>query len=433
MEYQEAEHYLDQCALLGSKPGLAAVTELLSRLGDPQKSLRFIHIAGTNGKGSVGSFLQHILKEAGYRTGFFSSPFLENRREMIQLNCRPIDEHAFASVIGQTAECADSMERSGFMHPTEFEIITAAAYAYFKDTGCDFVIVEAGMGGRLDATNVMEHSMVSVLTRIDYDHLAFLGHSLEEITREKCGIFRSGCPVAIYPYQPEESFSVIKNEAIKKGCPLYIPDVKNISIEKSDASGSVFSNDKFTSLKVLLPGNHQVFNAALALSAVSALQEQGISVSETAIRSGLLQCRWPGRFEILSENPPVILDGAHNVNGVHAFCETLQTCYPQTEFVGVIAMLGDKDYQTALTAFARQCSRLILTEVPNPRTARISELLQASKTLNIPVEAIANPEEAVMRAFALKEKNQGLFCAGSLYALPIFKKACHECKPLMVS
>ncbi len=244
VDYQESLEYLKRCSVLGSKPGLDTVTELLKRLGNPQDSLRIIHLAGTNGKGSVGCFLQYILHEAGYRVGFFTSPFLFNHREMIKLDCEDIAEEAFTDVLQKVAEKADEMEFEGLAHPTEFEIMTAVAYLFFQKEDCDFVIAEAGMGGGKDATNVMQESEVSVLTRIDYDHVQFLGSTLSDITREKCGIFRKNRPVVVYPVQETETLAVIEKEAKKQGASLVLPLMGSVMIEKSDALGSSFSNGK---------------------------------------------------------------------------------------------------------------------------------------------------------------------------------------------
>ncbi len=426
MDYQESIQYLEKCALLGSKPGLMSVTELLKRLDNPQNNLRIIHLAGTNGKGSVGSLLQHALHRAGYRVGFFTSPFLFTRREMIQLDCENISKTDFAEILSVVAEKADRMEREGQPHPTEFEIMTAAAYLFFLRQGCDYVIAEAGMGGEKDATNVMKRSEVSVLTRIDYDHLQFLGNSLTEITREKCGIFRENCPVVVYPDQEAETLSVVETEAEKQGAPLILPLMGAVVIEKSDAEGSVFSYGKLKNIQISLRGKHQVYNAVTALATLMVLRQKGAEIPDESIYKGFAGAKWQGRFEVLSSKLPVILDGAHNLNGAKAFCNAVLTCYPEKRFVGIVGMLRDKDFKASLFEFAKQCDKMIVTTVPSPRTASVEELLETCRELGIDAAGVDNPEEAVMQGFAERTGEQGIFCVGSLYALPTFNKACRK-------
>ena len=426
MNYQACMAYLNKCAALGSKPGLDTVTELLKRLGNPQDSLRFIHLAGTNGKGSVGCFLQYILREAGYRVGFFTSPFLFNHREMIKLDCEDITEEDFAAVLQNVAEQADAMERDGFAHPTEFEIMTAAAYLFFQKENCDFVIAEAGMGGAKDATNVMKESAVSVLTRIDYDHVQFLGSTLSDITREKCGIFRKNCPVVVYPEQAGETLAVIEEEAKKQGVPLVLPLANSIVVEKSNALGSTFSYGKWKHVEIRMHGKHQVYNAVTALAVLMTLREQGVEILDAYIYEGFRKAKWQGRFELLAENPPVILDGAHNLNGAKAFSQAVEACFPGRPFIGVVGMLRDKDFAASLKEFSKVCDRLIVTTVPNPRSASAEELLVAAQRLGIDAAAEEMPEKAVYRAFNEKKEDQGVLCVGSLYALKTYYEACQE-------
>lgn len=426
VNYQESIQYLEKCALLGSKPGLSVVAELVTRLGNPQNELKVIHLAGTNGKGSVGSLLQHTLHKSGYRVGFFTSPFLFTRREMIQLSCKPISETDFAEILSVVAKQADGMEREGRPHPTEFEIMTAAAYLFFQRQGCDYVIAEAGMGGGKDATNVMKQSEVSVLTRIDYDHLQFLGTTLAEITREKCGIFREQCPVVVYPDQETETLSVIEMEAEKQEVPLILPLLGAVAIEKSDADGSTFSYGKLKNIKISLRGRHQVYNAVTALAVLQTLRQQGAEIPDESIYEGFAEAKWQGRFEVLSDLPVVILDGAHNLNGAKAFGEAVLTCYPEKRFVGVVGMLRDKDFKASISEFSKQCDKMIVTKVPSPRAASPEELLEACRELGIEALKVDNPEEAVKQAFATRTEEQGIFCVGSLYALPAFDKACRK-------
>ncbi|MBE7010140.1 MAG: bifunctional folylpolyglutamate synthase/dihydrofolate synthase [Ruminococcaceae bacterium] len=425
MNYEETIEYLADCARLGSRPGLESVRELLRRLGNPQHTLFFVHIAGTNGKGSTASFIANGLKEAGYRTGFFASPFVYDVTETLCINSEPISREAVAETVSLVREAADAMPGAGYMHPTEFEILTAAAFVYFKEKKCDIAVVECGMGGRLDATNVMDKKL-AVLTRIDIDHTAFLGNSLTEIAKEKCGILRKHVPLVVYPGQAGEAMEEIKKQADAYECALHIPAENSALLLEENLQGSRFSYKQHRNLHITLCGRHQMYNAITAIEALEALQEFGFTMTEESLAIGLEQTKWNGRFEVLSQEPPVILDGAHNKNGAEAFCETMQKTMPNRDSIGVVGMLADKDYRYCLSMFGRVCSQLIVTEVPNIRSARMEELLSTAKELGLRAEGCRHPKEAVEKAFLMRKGEQGIFCVGSLYALAEFKSACLE-------
>lgn len=424
MTYQKAVEYLESCRVLGSRPGLDSIKELLSRMDHPEQKIRVIHIAGTNGKGSTASFISHILASAGYKVGFFSSPAVYELREMIKLNNRNITEEEFAKKLEFTKQAAERMIAEGLFPPTEFEIMTATAYAFFSHSNCDYVVAECGMGGRLDATNVMESTEVSVLCRIAMDHTGFLGDTLASIAREKCGIMRKQTPVVIYPVQEQEAMDEIIKTAKEHSSIVLMPNKAELTIIESNDEGSLFSYGRYHNLKIKLPGQHQIFNALTAVMAIEALNENGADISEKAIKDGLYCANWSGRFEVLDKNLPVILDGAHNMNGVQAFVETMKTYYPKQSFIGVVGMLRDKEYMSCLTEFAKVCRFLVLTEVANPRTATVEELAQAAKQIGVSYVTVPSPEEAVCYAFAKRDENEGIFCVGSLYNLATFKNVC---------
>ncbi|MBE7047964.1 MAG: bifunctional folylpolyglutamate synthase/dihydrofolate synthase [Ruminococcaceae bacterium] len=426
MNYQDTIQYLHVCSRLGSRPGLDSIREILFRLDNPEKSLRFIHIAGTNGKGSIGCYITEMLGAAGYCVGFYTSPAVYSPCEIMRINSREISKADFAKTITTVRQVAESMVEEGLYPPTEFEILTATAYLYFAQRKCDLVVVECGMGGRLDATNVMENVEVSVLTRIDYDHMAFLGSTLSAITKEKCGILHQACPVVVYPCQEEEVYLTIVEEANKRGCRIYIPDLHALTEEGNDAEGLVFSYGPYSNLTLPMRGRHQIYNAITAVEVMHVLQKSAFSISAQAIREGLHQSRWLGRFEVLSQNPPVILDGAHNSNGVSAFIATIKQCFPGTSFIGVLGMLRDKDYGTCIQMLSEICDTLIITEVYNSRTANITELRQAAGHLPISLLTVPNPEQAVYEAFICRNSSQGIVCVGSLYNLPIYKAKCQQ-------
>jgi len=427
MNYEETVLYLKECSLLGSRPGLESIRELLSRLGNPQRQVRVIHVVGTNGKGSVSSFIVSVLTAAGYRTGFFASPAVYHLTETICINRKPISCEALADVISRVRIEADAMQKDGLSHPTEFEIITAGAYLYFAEQKCDCAVLEAGMGGRLDATNVTETALAAVLTRIDYDHLGFLGETLTEIAKEKCGVLKRGVPLIMYPDQEIETVREIQSQTARYESMLHTPDVSALTLHEQSATGSVFSYKQYHNLRILLCGPHQVFNAITAIETIETLKESGLSCSEQQLREGLAQAQWSGRFELLSVNPPIVLDGAHNLNGARAFTETVRKVFPNQTFIGIVGMLKDKDYEASLSLFGTICNRLILTKVPNPRSAEGQELAQAAQKLGLTVLAVTDtPQEAVRQAFLHRTEEEGVFCVGSLYALAEYKNACEK-------
>ncbi len=426
LNFQEAVTYIQLKKILGSRPGLASIYALLERMNHPEKQLRCIHLAGTNGKGSIGNYLSHILQCAGYRVGFFSSPAVYDLCEMIRFNNQNITENDFAESVCVVKTAADAMEREGLLPPTEFELLTATAFHYFLKKSCDYVVVECGMGGRLDATNVLENTAASVLCRIDFDHTNFLGKTLTEISKEKCGIMRQNTPVVVYPVQEDEVIKTIQSEAEKQFSTVYQPMPERVHIIACDASGSCFSYGPFLEMKIKMQGKHQVYNAVTALEVICRLKAQGANISNDAVGTGLLEASWAGRFERLLDHPPVILDGAHNVNGVKAFTEAIKNNYPHQTFIGVVGMLCDKELSPCLQLFAHVCRVLVLTEVVSERTATVEALKKAAEELSIPVVTVKNPAEAIKYAFAIKSDSDGVFCAGSLYNLAIFKRAFYE-------
>jgi len=424
MNYEQASKYLSKCAHLGSRPGLDSICELLTRLSKPQDALFFVHVAGTNGKGSVASFIASVLKEAGYKTGFFASPAVYDITETICINGQPISREAFAQVIEVVKEAAEAMAEEGLLHPTEFEIVTAAAYLYFAQNGCDIAVVEAGMGGRLDATNVISKKAAAVLTKIDYDHTAFLGNTLEAITKEKCGILKRGVPLTVYPGQEQACLDEIKKQAGYYQSVVRTPDEASLFVHEEGLKGSVFSYKQYQNLQISLCGKHQIKNAITAIEALESLRASGFRFSDEQLAAGLFKTEWKGRFEVLSSEPPVILDGAHNSGGADAFAKAMRAAAPNTDFIGVVGMLADKDYRYCLEVFGRLCCRLIVTEVPNPRTAKATHLAEVATSLGFDVALVENPHDAVCEAFSQRQAGQGVFCVGSLYALAMFKETC---------
>ncbi|MBE6541975.1 MAG: bifunctional folylpolyglutamate synthase/dihydrofolate synthase, partial [Ruminococcaceae bacterium] len=310
MTYSEALEYIHSVSWKGSRPGLERISELCTLLGHPEDSLKFIHIAGTNGKGSTSAMIASILSESGYRVGLYTSPFIEEFNERIMLCGENISNEDLARDTEYVKQFADKMEDS----PTEFELITAIAFVYYKRKGCDYVVLECGLGGRLDSTNVINTSVLSVITGIDLDHTAILGDTTEKIASEKAGIIKKGVPV-IFGEGDGDAECVIRTAAENMGSEYIRTDFSKISSIKTSLTGTEFYFDGKL-IKINLRGIYQTRNAATVITAVNALREHGIKISDEAVEMGLKKAEWKARFETLSDFPLVIYDGAHNLQGI---------------------------------------------------------------------------------------------------------------------
>lgn len=376
MTANEAIAYINTHTWNLSKPGLERSFELLERLGNPQKKLRFVHVAGTNGKGSTCAMLASILREAGLRVGLYPSPFLEEFRERIQIDGEYISEDDLAAFTAQVAEAADQMED----HPTQFELITAIGFLCFAARGCDIVALEAGMGGALDSTNVIDPPEAAVITRIGLDHTAFLGDTIEAITKTKCGIFKKGSAAVSYANEPE-AMDVIEREAAERGLPLYSASAIVLRPVSHDLSGQTFvwENDpddgpggavKDTGRTFRLPllGAHQIENVRTVLAAVQALRERGLDIPEDAVFRGLESVSWPGRFEVLRQKPAFILDAGHNAQCAEALAQGVRDYLPGRKVTFLIGMLADKDVEAALK-FLYPCAERFICVTPDSSRA----------------------------------------------------------------
>ena len=412
MTYQEALAYVHSICWRGSRPGLSRITELLHRLQNPQESLRCIHVAGTNGKGSVCAMLSSILRAEGYRVGLFVSPFLRDFKERIQFNGQPIPAARFAEITAQVRPLAETMEDP----PTEFELITAIGFLYFAQENCDFVILEAGMGGRLDSTNVISSPVLSVVTGVDFDHMAFLGNTLSQIAFEKAGIFKKGCP-AVFGGGAPEAEAVIRQEAEKKQAPLWVADRARLQAIDAGLSGITFDFIPWQRLHLALLGIYQPENAAIALTAVEVLRAHNVTISDDAVRRGMAQVVWPARFELVSETPTVIFDGGHNAQGVAACIRSMCRYFPDEKVCILSGVMQDKAYQTMAEEIA-QIARSVYTVTPgNPRALDAEAYAAVFRNLHVPAQAFDSVETGVAAAYrAAKEQNCPLLILGSLYA-----------------
>lgn len=407
--YQEAIEYINGVRWLGSKPGLERITELLGRLGDPQKKLKFVHIAGTNGKGSCAAMTASVLRASGYRTGLFTSPYLWRFNERMQLNGRPIEDEALAAITEKIKPQAEAMED----HPTEFEMMTAAALLWYAEEKCDVVVLEVGLGGRFDATNVIEAPEVSVIMNIGLDHTEILGDTLAKIAFEKAGIIKTGFPCVLYQ-QSEEVTDVVRTICAERGCELRIADFSAIKPEFDSLEGQVFTykNEPYA---IPLLGAHQMKNAAVVIEAVGVLREKGWKIEQDALEHGLYAVSWPARFELLREEPPFVVDGGHNVQCAETVADNLRRYFPDMRRVLLIGVLRDKDYEGMLSVLAPAADAFVCVTPDSPRALPAEELAAYLERYGKPVTACGSIREGVSEAQDQAGDDAMVCAVGSLY------------------
>ncbi|MBE7043587.1 MAG: bifunctional folylpolyglutamate synthase/dihydrofolate synthase [Ruminococcaceae bacterium] len=354
--------WIHSTQLFGSVLGLNSVRELLNRLGNPQKKMKIIHVAGTNGKGSVCSMLASVLTEAGYKTGLYTSPYIEQFRERIRIDGEMISSAELA-ICGERVKIAcEQMQKEGLPHPTEFELVTALGFLYYANQNCDFVVLEVGLGGRLDATNVIDAPLLSVITSIDFDHVDRLGNTLEEIAFEKCGIIKSGTTVVTGANQPDEVLKMIKKRCEEESVVLSV--AKEPECICATLQGTEFNWDSHR-YRVPLLGNYQAQNSAIVLEAIKQLRNLGISVSDTALKTGLDRVTHIARMELI--RPNFMIDGGHNLSGIQAMTSFVRQINFKGRIIVVAGMLQDKDYSACALLLRELADVLIATETDSPR------------------------------------------------------------------
>lgn len=411
MTYEQAVAYIHSVAWQGSRPGLSRIRELTERLGHPERSLRFIHIAGTNGKGSVSAMTEAILRAAGYRTGLFVSPYIKHFTERIQLCGEPITERALAEATEEVKACADEMTDA----PTEFELITAIGLVYFKKERCDVVVLETGMGGRLDSTNIIEHPLLTVITGIALDHTAFLGNTVEAIAGEKAGILKPGAP-AVFGGYDAVARQVIGARAEALGVPFRCAADTPLTVHEMTLAGTRISYGTHADLTLSLLGAYQPQNAATVLTGIDLLREGGLSIDEEAVRRGMATVRWPGRFELLSREPLILSDGAHNPEGIAAAARSLALYFGKTRVLLLCGVMSDKDHSSMVSTLAPHAAEVFTLRPNNPRALSAESFAEEFREAGIPATAYPTPraatEAAVLRA---RETKTPLVALGSLY------------------
>lgn len=411
MNYTEALEYIHSICWTFTKPGLERISALCKKLGDPQNELKFIHVAGTNGKGSFCSMLDSVLRHAGYKTGLFTSPYIKVFNERMQFCGENISDTELAEITEYVKPFADSMEDK----PTEFELITAIGFEFFKRKKCDVVILEAGMGGRLDSTNIITSSLLSVITGISLDHTAFLGDTVEKIAAEKAGIIKENGAV-LFGGNSESVEEVIKAKAAEMNADYHFADKSGLAILSSDLTGSTFNYLDYKEVHLPLLGLYQPWNAANVLCALEILKSKGFTVTEEAVRAGLLNARWPARFEIISRDPLIIFDGAHNPEGIETAVASIKRYFGDRKVCILTGVMKDKDYNYIAKKFSEISDRAFTITPQNPRALPAEEYARVLEGIGIKATSYSSVANALEDAKQYaRSSGTALLCLGSLY------------------
>ncbi len=431
--------YINEPRWRHTRPGLERIRELLLRLGNPHLSLSFVHVAGTNGKGSTCAYVARILRSAGYKTGIFTSPFIIDFCERIQINNENIPIDKLTSVTLSVKKHVDSMVRDGWDHPTEFELMTAVAFEYFFQEECDFVVCEVGLGGRLDSTNIIERPEVSVITNIGFDHVSFLGDSLTAIAQEKAGIIKEHRPCVCYCFEEKETVEVLRAFSKKQSAPLFElnkNDVVDKGIQDDNMRHFIYQGQDY---QTRILGSYQVYNAALAIQAASIMKSRGWNISNCSIVEGIKKTQWPYRFQCESMfGRMIIIDGAHNEQGAKALVDSIKDSFPCKRILFIVSVLADKDYLKMVELFCQCSHEFICVTADNDRALSagklslvikdaISRVLldNSSSRRELVVEA-ASFSDAIQRARRMTSPSDVICICGSLYSIRSAKAALQE-------
>ncbi len=410
MTYNEALNYIHSVSWTFCKPGLSRIEALCHSLGDPQKSMKFIHVAGTNGKGSFSAMLDSILREAGYKTGLFTSPYIKEFNERIRYCGENISNEELAQITEYVRPFADAMQDK----PTEFELITAIGFEFFKRHNCDIVILEAGMGGRLDSTNIIDSAVLSVITGISLEHTDFLGDTVEKIAAEKAGIIKEGCPVLFGGEGIAED--VISARAAELFSPYYKVDRSVLGNISSTLNGTSFDFGERRGLCLSLLGLYQPQNAANVLTAIDILKSEGYCIPEMAIYKGLEKAEWHARFEIIKREPLVIFDGAHNPEGIEVATKSVKHYFGDRKVVILTGVMRDKDYRYIAGRLAEIAVSAYTVTPDNPRALDADEYAKVLSEKGVLAKGMATVTEALECAICdAHERESALVCLGSLY------------------
>jgi dihydrofolate synthase/folylpolyglutamate synthase len=421
MTYEEAINYLNETAQYGSDLSLDKIRHLLSILGNPQNDLNFIHLAGTNGKGSTAAYISTILAEANYKVGRYISPVIFEYCERIQISeknhdkvkNRYISKESVAKYMSILKEANDSMLEQGLEHPTTFEIETAMTFLYLRDENCDIVVLETGLGGRLDATNVITTTMICVMTSISMDHMQYLGDTIEKITEEKAGIIKPNSVVVSYD-QCIKAREVLERRCKEYSNPLIFADFNKLSDIKHDLTGITFSYKNYKNLKIKLLGENQVKNAVTAIETIEIIKEKGYLVSEDALRKGLFNTVWRGRFDIINEHPLFIVDGAHNEDAARSLQKSMELYFKNKRMIFIIGVFADKEYEKVLSLTYSYAETILTIDTDNPRALPSGQLAEEARKYHSNVIDAKKVNHAIDLALNMAYEDDVIVAFGSL-------------------
>ena len=421
---EETLAYIHNVKWMGSKPGLSRTRELLKNLGNPEKKLKFVHVAGTDGKGSTSSYIAKVLQKAGYKTGLYTSPYIIKFNERMQINGQMIPDEDLIRLTQRIKPFADAMQDS----PTEFEIITALGFLWFCENKCDIVVLEVGMGGELDSTNVIDTPEVAVLTSMGFDHTAFLGPTMTDIANAKAGIIKENGTVVSYGSNVEADI-VFRNKCKEKNCDFHECNFDELKIQSSDLFGNKFDYKQYKGVEISLAGAFQPKNAALAIEAVEQLRKKGYSISDENIYEGLKEVYWPGRFEVLMKNPVFILDGAHNPHGMQAAVDSLKLVEKNNKFVVIMGVMADKEVDKMVDLLIPISDKFFTVRPNNPRAMDALQLAELIVSRGGKAESTIDTDEAVKKVVEYAGDNGRIVALGSLYFSSDVRNSCIKIYP----
>ncbi len=416
MEHEKVLSLFGGAKKFGEKAELKKPRQLMSLLGNPQDDLRFVHIAGTNGKGSVAAYIAEVLHCAGISVGLYTSPFIYEFNERIRVNGVSIDDDSLVRMMKKVRAAAEQMRSEGTGYPTEFDMVTATAFCYFAEKKCDIVVLEVGLGGRFDATNIIKTPEVSVITKLGLDHTQYLGETIEEIAFEKCGIIKEGGITVCLGEQEDAALSVIRCRAEEENNRL-------IECKPSEATDCLCSVDgnrfvwRGKSYQTALCGEYQISNACLALTVLDVLKKRGFSIDDAAIIGGLRKTRWSGRMEILKREPLLIADGSHNPDGMKAFVDSARKLVGEKKVVCVVSMMKDKEVFATISALRGFANEVVFTKAANPRAVEPEMLAEQFDGQFAKVYCVDDIAKAVSYAQNLAGIDGAVVAVGSLYMI----------------
>lgn len=414
MNCEEAINYIHSLEKFGIQPGLDKIRALCDSLGNPQKKLKVIHVAGTNGKGSTSTMISNMLIASGYNVGLYISPYVSDFRERIQLNGKMIEKEYLSKAVKKVKNAIESILLPQGIQPTEFEALTAAAFVFYAESDCDFVVLEVGLGGRFDATNIIENPLVSVIVSISLDHTAILGDTIEKIAFEKSGIIKKDSVTVSYPFQQDDALGVIKSKCREMNNKLVIPDTSAIIFENEefDGTSAVYNGIEF---KLPLAGKHMIYNACTAIEAIRALSAYNINVKDDAIINGIAASSMPARLELICRKPITILDGGHNEGCAEAVEVYINKYFTGRRIIMVSSMMADKDYEAYLSKTASKASVFIASKADVPRALSADELMKTAEKYCKECYSYPDPLKAIEFGKSLCKENDVFFVCGSFY------------------